>query len=86
MKKILSEKKYTINLSEFEEKKRYLSRLVTHLNNEILDDTLSPSDRAKLYTNLIACFKTLNEVSRDAEFVELEARITALEESKKVKP
>ncbi len=86
MQKILTEKKYRMNLSEYKQRKQYLSRLLSHLNNEVLDSDLSPNDRAKLYNALIQGLKTMNEVCRDSTLEELEARITALEEAKRAKP
>jgi len=86
MKKLLQEKKYSLNLSEFEQRKKYISKLLSHLNNEVLDSDLTPSDRAKLYNSLIQGLKTMNELCRDSTLEQLEARITALEEIKKAKP
>lgn len=86
MKKLLQEKKYSLNLSDYGQRKKYISKLLSHLNNEVLDSDLSPNDRAKLYNSLIQGLKTMNEVCKDATLEQLEARITALEESKKAKP
>jgi len=86
MKKILQEKKYSMKLEEYGARKSYISKLLSHLNNEVLDSDLTPSDRAKIYNNLISGLKTMNEVCRDCSLELLEARIAALEESKKAKP
>ena len=86
MKKLLQEKKYSLNLSDFGQRKKYISRLLSHLNNEVLDSDLTPADRAKLYNSLIQGLKTMNEVCRDATLEQLEARIAALEDSKKANP
>ncbi len=85
MKKILTEKKYRMNLSEFKQRKQYISRLLSHLNNEVLDCDLSPNDRSKLYNALIQGLKTMNELCRDSTLEELEARVSALEEARKEK-
>lgn len=86
MKKLLQEKKYSLNLSDFGQRKKYISRLLSHLNNEVLDSDLTPADRAKLYNSLIQGLKTMNDVCRDATLEQLEARISALEEPKKANP
>ncbi len=86
MKKLLQEKKYSLNLSDYGQRKKYISKLLSHLNNEVLDSDLSPNDRAKLYNSLIQGLKTMNEVCRDSILEQLESRITALEEARKVKP
>ncbi len=86
MKKILQEKKYSLDLSEFGKRKKYISKLLSHLNNEVLDSDLSPNDRSKMYNSLIQGLKTMNEVCKDAALEQLEARVSALEEARKAKP
>ena len=82
MKKLLQEKKYSLNLSDFDQRKRYISKLASHLNNEVLGSELTPTDRSKIYNALIQTLKTMNEVCKDATLEALEARITALEATK----
>lgn len=82
MQQVLIERKYRLNLGSFALRKKYLGQLVAQMNNESLEQDLTPDQRNKLYNSIIQATKILNDVDKDSSLELLEARIAALEAQK----
>jgi hypothetical protein len=83
MKMILTERKYRIPFHTNPGRCRYLERVVAQLNNELIEDGLTPADRSRFYNSLLSAVKHIHEFKTDAQLEDLERRIEAIENERK---
>lgn len=78
--KILIERRYRVNLDNFDKRKRFLGQVAASINNELIEN-LSPNEKSKLYANLTSVVKLYNDIERDSLLEQHEARLIELEKS-----
>jgi len=79
MKKVTKAVKYRINLEDFAKRRRYLERIAGDINNTLLEEELSPSERSKLYSNLLNAIQSIQTGQRDALLEEISERLKKVE-------
>jgi|GEM_PF-6832431 len=78
-KHILSEKRYRLNLNAPVHQKRYLMSLIAELNNEIIDESNSFSERNRASQNIIAAMKVLTDIEKCEALQSLDERLKKVE-------
>lgn len=83
MKNVMKPLSYRANMETFKARRKFMEKVIADLNNEILNDACTTSERVKLYHALTQAVKVVTENQLAAKDAEIEFRISELEKESK---